>query len=283
MRRGLTGRRSGHLDAPRAGEILAGQRVLVRHDVGRRALGNDLAAMNAGAGADIDDMVGKPDRLLVMLHHDHRVAEIAQPLERLQQTGIVALVQPDRRLVEHIENAGEARADLRGQPDALALAARQRARGAGKGQVFEPDIAQEFQPLADFLEHAAGDLVLLRREMAGQGLEPRCRPAARSCRPRCRCRAPPTFTASASGLSRRPLQAAARNVGEIFGQFLARPLALGLAEAALEIGDHAFERLLGLVGAQPVVIDEADRLRRRSRREWRPAPAWEGPSTWCRG
>src|SRR6266849_3500328 len=53
---------------------------------------------------------------------------------------------------------------------------------------------------------------------------------------------------------------AARNIGEVFGQLLARPFALGLAEAAFQVGDHAFERLLGLVGAQAVVIDEADHV-----------------------
>jgi hypothetical protein len=53
-------------------------------------------------------MVGGEDRLLVVLDHDDAVAEIAQTVEGLQQPGIVALMQPDRRLVEHIEHAGEA-------------------------------------------------------------------------------------------------------------------------------------------------------------------------------
>ena len=48
------------------------------------------------------------------------------------------------------------------------------------------------------------------------------------------------------------------HVGEVFLQILARPLALGFLEAALEIGDDAFERLLGRVAAQAVVIDEFD-------------------------
>ena len=51
-------------------------------------------------------------------------------LQRFEQPRVVALVQADRRLVEHVEHAGEARADLRGQPDALALAAGQRAGAA---------------------------------------------------------------------------------------------------------------------------------------------------------
>ncbi len=62
-----------------------------------------------------------------MLDHQHRVAEIAQARERLQQPVVVALMQADRRLVEHVEHAGQAGADLGGEADALALAAGQRA------------------------------------------------------------------------------------------------------------------------------------------------------------
>ncbi len=77
-----------------------------------RTLGDDLTAVNARARADIDHVIGREDRILVMLDHDHRVAEIAQPLQRLQEARVVALMQADRRFVEHVEHAGEARADL---------------------------------------------------------------------------------------------------------------------------------------------------------------------------
>jgi hypothetical protein len=117
--------------------------------------------VHAGAGADVDDIVGGQDRVLVMLDHDHGVAEVAQALQRFEQAGVVALVQADRGLVEHIEHAGEARADLRGEPDALALAAGQRAGIAREREIVEADIVQEAQPLADLLQHADRDLVLL--------------------------------------------------------------------------------------------------------------------------
>ena len=112
-------------DLHAAGEIGAGERILVGHDVGRGSLRHDLAAMHAGAGADVDDIIGGEDGVLVMLDHDHRIAEVAQPPQGFQQPGIVALVQPDRGLVQHVEHAGQAGADLRGEADALAFAARQ--------------------------------------------------------------------------------------------------------------------------------------------------------------
>ena len=121
--------------------------------------------MDAGAGADIDDIIREPDRILVMLDDDHRVADVAQMDERFEKARIVALMQADRRLVEHIEHAGEARADLRGEPDALAFAAGQRARHAREIEIVEADIDEEFQPGADLLEDARGDLAVLRLEL----------------------------------------------------------------------------------------------------------------------
>ena len=144
----------------------------LRHDVLGRALGDDLAAVDAGGRADVDDVVGRADRVLVVLDDDHGVAEVAQVAQRLEQARVVALVQADRRLVEHVEHAGQARADLRGEADALALAAGERAGIARQRQVVEADVVQEVQALADLLQDAAGDLVLLRGERRGELGEP---------------------------------------------------------------------------------------------------------------
>ena len=110
-------------------------------DLRRRPLGDDLAAVNARAGPDVDDVIGGENRVLVMLDDDHRVAEFAQAPQRVQEARVVALVQADRGLVEHIEHAGEAGADLGGQADALALAARQSAGGARQREIVEADVA----------------------------------------------------------------------------------------------------------------------------------------------
>jgi len=85
-----------------------------------------LPPMHAGRRTDIDDVVGRQDRILVMLDDNNGVADVSQMLQRLQKAGIVALMQADRGLVENVENPRQARTDLRCQPDALALAARKR-------------------------------------------------------------------------------------------------------------------------------------------------------------
>ena len=176
-----------HLDRARAGEILAGERFRVGDDLRRRALGDDLAAMDAGGRADVDDIVGLADRVLVVLDDDDGVAEVAEVAERVEEAGIVALVEADRGLVEDVEDAGQAGADLRGEADALALAAGERAGGAGEGQVVEPDIDEELQALADLLQDARGDLVLLWRQRRRAGRRTRPWPCGSTSRRPRRC------------------------------------------------------------------------------------------------
>ena len=67
-----------------------------------------LAAVDARAGADVDDVVRRAHRVLVVLDDNERVAEVAQALERCKEFVIVALVQSDGRLVEDIEHAHQA-------------------------------------------------------------------------------------------------------------------------------------------------------------------------------
>ena len=118
---------------------------------------HDLAAMLARARAQIDQPIGRVHRLLVVLDHQHRVAQVAQVAERADQPGVVALVQADARLVQDVEHAHQLRADLRGQADALRLAAAERAGLAVEREIIQPDIEHEAQPGLDFLEHLPGD------------------------------------------------------------------------------------------------------------------------------
>ncbi len=82
-----------------------------------------MAAMRAGARTDVEHMVGETNGILVMFDHDHGIAEVAEPLQRIEQPRVVALMQADRGLVKHIEHAGQARTDLRRQTNALAFTA----------------------------------------------------------------------------------------------------------------------------------------------------------------
>ena len=133
----------GHGDLARAGEELAGDRLPVPLDLRRRPLGDDVPAVLARARAHVDEPVGAPHHLLVVLDDDDGVAEVAEPLERADQPVVVALVQPDRGLVEDVEDADELRADLRREPEPLRLAARERGRGAVEREVADADVVEE--------------------------------------------------------------------------------------------------------------------------------------------
>ena len=70
--------RVGYGNLQPAGEIGARERVHLAQDLLDAALGHNLAAVRAGAGAEVDEVVRGADGGLVVLHDDDRVAEVAQ-------------------------------------------------------------------------------------------------------------------------------------------------------------------------------------------------------------
>ena len=165
----------GDFDPPLAGKILPGEALRLGDDFVDRAGGHDVPAANARPGAEIDDVVGRPHRVFVVLDDDHRVALVAEPGERFQQAVVVAGVQADRRLVENVEHAHQPAADLPGQADALHLAAGKRRRGAVEREILQAHVLEELQPAANLLEHLGGDLLArgvqlqLAEELLGVG------------------------------------------------------------------------------------------------------------------
>ena len=91
-----------------------------------RPRGHHETALLPGPGSQIHHVIRPPDGLLVMLDHQHGILQVAQSFQGFQQSLVVARVQADARFVEHIQHAAQFRPDLRGQPDSLALAARER-------------------------------------------------------------------------------------------------------------------------------------------------------------
>ena len=139
--RGRRGASAGTSISRSAGEVLPGQRLARRREqLLRRPWNITSPPCSPAPGPEIDQIVGGADRLLVVLDDEHGVAEVAQLAERAEQPPVVALVQADRRLVEHVEHAGQLRSDLRRQPDALPFAARQRRGAAAEREVADADV-----------------------------------------------------------------------------------------------------------------------------------------------
>ena len=152
-----------NLDEDLSRQVLPGERMFGSLDLFRRALGHDLPAVHARPRTHVDHVVGGAYGLLVMLHHEHRVAEVAEAEQGVQKPAVVALVQADGRLVQDIQDADQGRADLRGEADALAFPPGEGRRRAVEGEVVEAHVHHEPEPLADFLQDPVGDGGLLFR------------------------------------------------------------------------------------------------------------------------
>ena len=229
------------------------------HHLVRGTFGDHAAAVHAGAGADVDHVIGQADGVFVMLDHDHRVAQVAQVGEGAEQALVVALVQADAGLVEDVHHADQAGADLAGQADTLGFATGQGVGAAVQGQVVEADVDQELQAFTDFLEDLLGDLAAAAGQahaaevvagladwQAGDG-----RQGALADPHMARFAAQAGAAAVRAGLG-----------AEELGQLLAHGGRLGLAVTALEVGDDALERVRAFDDVAAVVeVLEVDVLR----------------------
>ena len=82
-------------------------------------------------------------------------------------------MQPDRRLVQHVEHARGAGAHRRGELDPLPLPGGQRGAGPVEGQVAEPDVEQRREPAVQLGEQTGGHPAELGGQPGGQaGREP---------------------------------------------------------------------------------------------------------------
>ena len=155
-------------------QIATSLRVGGLHDIGDRTLGHQLAAALAGAGADVDDVLCVANRVLVVLDHDQRVALVTQALQRTEQNLVVARVQPDGRLVQHVTHTLQVAAELRREPDALRLATAQRWRAAVERQVAKAHLLQKFEPALDLGNQIARNVAFALTHAANclQGLHP---------------------------------------------------------------------------------------------------------------
>ncbi len=110
-----------------------------------------MPAVGAGAGSHVQQVIRGHHRLRIVFDDHHRVAEIAQAQQRLEQAPVVPLMQADRGLIEDVQHADETGPDLGGEADALAFAAGERGRRPVEREVIQADVDEKAQPLANLL------------------------------------------------------------------------------------------------------------------------------------
>ena len=114
-------RRDRDGDCQFAGQILSGQAFGRFAKVFERSLRDDFAAANPRPRTEIDDVIGRAHRFLVVFDDDHRVSLVAEVLEAVEQQAVVARVQADRRLVEDVNHSDESATNLGREANALAF------------------------------------------------------------------------------------------------------------------------------------------------------------------
>ena len=174
----VVGRRAAHLQ--RAGrlahrllergpvvEVAAGDGVALAQPVDG-ALEADRAALRAGAGTEVDDVVGDRDRLRLVLDDEHGVALVAQLQQQLVHPLDVVRVQADRRLVEDVGDVGERRPEVADHLGALRLSAGQRARRPVEREVAEPDLRERVEQVLQPGEQRRHRRLVERPDPVGQ-------------------------------------------------------------------------------------------------------------------
>ena len=126
---------------------------------------NHLAAAFSGARPQIENAVGGPHHVRIVLNYQNRISQVAQVVQNLDQAVSVATMQADRRLVQHIQSSDQARAQRSRQLNALRFAARKRGGQPVQGQIFQAHINQKLQSLVNLLQKFVGDGGFLLRQL----------------------------------------------------------------------------------------------------------------------
>ena len=110
-------------------------------------------------------MIRRAQHVGIVLHHQNRVSQVAQLFQDADQPRRVPRVQPDRRLIQHIQRAHQLRPQRSRQLNPLRLAARQRRSQPVQRQILEAHRIQKLQPLPHLVENRPGNLLLHRRQL----------------------------------------------------------------------------------------------------------------------
>ena len=81
--------------AKRSGKILTGQTFAHTHNFFRSPDGSNISSVNTRTRSQVDKIIRRAERLLVMLYDNNGIPLVAEIRERIDEFLIVALVQSD--------------------------------------------------------------------------------------------------------------------------------------------------------------------------------------------
>ena len=93
--------RNFHAERPR--KVLAGKALFYLHHFFGSTRRYDSAAVNPCARAEVYNIVGDAEGLLVMLYDNERISKIAQIQQGVDKALVIPLMQADGRFVQNIQ------------------------------------------------------------------------------------------------------------------------------------------------------------------------------------
>ena len=129
-----------------------------------RTAEDHLAPKRTGMGAHVDHMVCRRDDVVVVFHHDHRIAFVPQPLQHADELGGILGMQANAGLIQNVGASHEGAPHARAECDALGLPAAECGATTHQCQIAQPQVQQALQPSLNFPEQALGDVLLGGRE-----------------------------------------------------------------------------------------------------------------------
>ncbi len=207
---------------------------------------------------DVDHVVRDSNRFFVVLDDDERVPHVAEPHERVYQAPVVPLMQPDGRLVQHVEHPHQPRPDLRSQSDPLSLPTRERCRAPRQAQVVESHVQQKAKPGMNLLQQTLGDecFAIVELEFAQEVVDIADRQRAHLVDVLATECYRQRLWSETSAFALR-----ARNLSEVLLVAFARIVRIGLVATSLEPRDDALEhRPVGALTSVAVLVADVDVL-----------------------
>src|SRR4051794_18778320 len=105
--------------------------------------------MEAGFRTHINKMIGGQHNIFIMLHYQYTVPYITQIFQGCDQSLVIALMQANGWLVQHISDSLQLRSDLCCQADPLRFTPAERAGRTVQCKVSKSYIQQKLQAFTD--------------------------------------------------------------------------------------------------------------------------------------
>ena len=146
-----------NLDGQHATEVFPRERTPA--GVAHGTLEDDTTTLFAAPRPQLNQVIRHPDRVQIVLHHQHSVTAVPKPAQEREQPVHIPRVQPDRRLVEDVQRVHQPGAQRIGERDTLRLAAGERARGPIERDVAQAHVGQEVDAIPGLAQHVGRDLL----------------------------------------------------------------------------------------------------------------------------